>query len=116
MQEFIANAKASGEEITWGTSGAATMRTTIGVFFDSNGIWQQKVPFKGGSKARAALVSQSVDAVFGGVFIQALKRTSALWHLLVQTVTMAPDLPTFVKGSPGVEYAGLMCCLLLRRI
>ncbi|MEM9268613.1 MAG: tripartite tricarboxylate transporter substrate-binding protein, partial [Pseudomonadota bacterium] len=25
MQEFIANAKASGEEITWGTSGAATM-------------------------------------------------------------------------------------------
>ena len=68
MQEFIDNAKASGEEITWGTSGAATMHATIGhIFFDANGIKHKKVPFKGGSKARAALVSQSVDAVFGGV-------------------------------------------------
>jgi len=68
MEEFIANAKASGKEITWGTSGAATMHATIGhIFFDTHGIPHKKVPFKGGSKARAALVSQSVEAVFGGV-------------------------------------------------
>ena len=113
MQEFIDNAKASGEEITWGTSGAATMHATIGhVFFDSNGIKHKKVPFKGGSKARAALVSQSVDAVFGGVNtipgfeadIRALASAGA------QRDPMAPDLPTFAEqGSEGVEFTGLMC-------
>ena len=52
MQEFIDNAKASGQTITWGTSGAATMHATIGhVFFDAYGIPHKKVPFKGGSKA-----------------------------------------------------------------
>ena len=113
MQEFIDNAKASGEEITWGTSGAATMHATIGhVFFDSNGIKHKKVPFKGGSKARAALVSQSVDAVFGGVNtipgfeadIRALASAGAARD------PMAPDLPTFAEqGSEGVEFTGLMC-------
>ena len=113
MQEFIDNAKASGEEITWGTSGAATMHATIGhVFFDANGIKHKKVPFKGGSKARAALVSQSVDAVFGGVNtipgfeadIRALASAGA------ERDPMAPDLPTFSEqGTPGIEFTGLMC-------
>ena len=113
MQEFIDNAKASGEEITWGTSGAATMHATIGhVFFDANGIKHKKVPFKGGSKARAALVSQSVDAVFGGVNtipgfeadIRALASAGA------ERDPMAPDLPTFSEqGTDGIEFTGLMC-------
>lgn len=113
MQEFIDNAKASGEEITWGTSGAATMHATIGhVFFDSAGIKHKKVPFKGGSKARAALVSQSVDAVFGGVNtipgfeddILALASAGA------ERDPMAPDLMTFKEqGMDGIEFTGLMC-------
>lgn len=113
MQEFIDNAKASGKEITWGTSGAATMHATIGhVFFDSQGIKHKKVPFKGGSKARAALVSQSVDAVFGGVNtipgfeadIRALASAGA------DRDPMAPDLATFSEqGVPGIEFTGLMC-------
>ena len=113
MAEFIENAKASGEEITWGTSGAATMHATIGhVFFDANGIKHKKVPFKGGSKARAALVSQSVDAVFGGVNtipgfeadIRALATAGA------ERDPMAPDLPTFAEqGTAGIEFTGLMC-------
>ena len=113
MQEFIDNAKASGEPITWGTSGAATMHATIGhVFFDANGINHKKVPFKGGSKARAALVSQSVDAVFGGVNtipgfeadIRALASAGA------ERDPMAPDLGTFSEqGTPGIEFTGLMC-------
>ena len=113
MQEFIANAKASGDEITWGTSGAATMHATIGhVFFDANGIKHKKVPFKGGSKARAALVSRSVDADFGGVNtipgfeadIRALASAGS------QRDPMAPELPTFAEqGTAGVEFTGLMC-------
>ncbi len=113
MQEFIDNAKASGEEITWGTSGAATMHATIGhVFFDANGIKHKKVPFKGGSKARAALVSKSVQAVFGGVNtipgfeadIRALASAGA------ERDPMAPDLMTFKEqGLDGIEFTGLMC-------
>ena len=113
MQEMIDNAKASGAEITWGTSGAATMHATIGhIFFDSQGIKHKKVPFKGGSKARAALVSQSVDAVFGGVNtipgfeedIRALATAGA------ERDPMAPDLPTFSEGGvSGIEFTGLMC-------
>lgn len=113
LQEFIANAKASGEEITWGTSGAATMHATIGhVFFDSQGIKHKKVPFKGGSKARAALVSQSVDAVLGGVntipgFEADIK---ALASAGAERDPMAPDLPTFKEqGVDGIEFTGLMC-------
>ena len=113
MQEFIDDAKANDKEITWGTSGAATMHATIGhVFFDSNGIRHKKVPFQGGSKARAALVSQSVDAVFGGV------NTIPGFEADIRPLATAgaerdptqPDLPTFAEqGSPGVEFTGLMC-------
>ncbi len=113
MQEFIEDAKANDKEITWGTSGAATMHATIGhIFFDANGIKHKKVPFKGGSKARAALVSQSVDAVFGGVNtipgfeadIRPLATAGA------ERDPMAPDLPTFSEqGTPGIEFTGLMC-------
>lgn len=113
MKEFIDNAKESGDEITWGTSGAATMHATIGhVFFDAHGIKHKKVPFKGGSKARAALVSQSVDAVFGGVNtvpgfeadIRPLASAGA------ERDPMAPDLPTFSEqGTAGIEFTGLMC-------
>ena len=113
MQSFIADAKANDKTITWGTSGAATMHATIGhVFFDANGIKHKKVPFKGGSKARAALVSQSVDAVFGGVNtipgfeadIRALASAGA------ERDPMAPELATFSEqGTDGIEFTGLMC-------
>ncbi len=113
MQEFIDNAKASGEEITWGTSGAATMHATIGhIFFDANGIKHKKVPFKGGSKARAALVSQSVDAVFGGVntVVGFEDDIRALASAGADRDPMAPDLPTFSEqGTGGIEFTGLMC-------
>lgn len=113
MQEFIDNAKASGEEITWGTSGAATMHATIGhIFFDSAGIKHKKVPFKGGSKARAALVSQSVDAVFGGVNTVAGFEDDIrpLASAGAERDPMAADLMTFKEqGMDGIEFTGLMC-------
>lgn len=113
MQEFIDNAKASGEEITWGTSGAATMHATIGhIFFDSHGISHKKVPFRGGSRARAALVSQSVEAVFGGVntVVGFEDDIRALASAGAERDPMAPDLPTFgEQGTSGIDFTGLMC-------
>ena len=113
MQEYIDNAKASGKKVTWGTSGAATMHATIGhIFFDANGIPHKKVPFKGGSKARAALVSQSVDAVFGGVntVVGFESDIKALASAGANRDPMAPDLPTFgEQGLNGIDFTGLMC-------
>ncbi len=113
MEEFIANAKASGKEITWGTSGAATMHATIGhIFFDTHGIPHKKVPFKGGSKARAALVSQSVEAVFGGVntVVGFEADIKALASAGAERDPMAPDLATFgEQGTDGIDFTGLMC-------
>ncbi|OED37527.1 hypothetical protein AB833_23095 [Chromatiales bacterium (ex Bugula neritina AB1)] len=113
MQEFIDNAKESGKEITWGTSGAATMHATIGhIFFDTHGIPHKKVPFKGGSKARAALVSQSVEAVFGGVntVVGFEKDIRALASAGAERDPMAPDLSTFSEqGTDGIDFTGLMC-------
>ena len=113
MQEYIDNAKSSGETITWGTSGAATMHATIGhLFFDSQGIPHKKVPFKGGSKARAALVSQSVGAVFGGVntVVGFEADIRALASAGEERDPMAPDLQTFgEQGVDGIGFTGLMC-------
>ncbi len=113
LQEFTDNAKSSGEEITWGTSGAATMHATIGhIFFDSQGIKHKKVPFKGGSKARAALVSQSVGAVLGGVntVVGFEDDIRALASAGSARDPMAPDLATFgEQGVDGIGFTGLMC-------
>ena len=113
LDEYVANAKASGEEIVWGTSGAATMHATIGhIFFDTHGIPHKKVPFKGGSKARAALVSQSVDAVFGGVntVVGFEDDIRALASAGADRDPMAPDLATFKEqGTAGIDFTGLMC-------
>jgi len=113
LEEYIASVKESGKEVTWGTSGAATMHATIGhIFFDTHGIPHKKVPFKGGSKARAALVSQSVDAVFGGVntVVGFENDIRALASAGAERDPMAPDLPTFSEqGTDGIDFTGLMC-------
>ena len=113
MKEFIDYAKSSGKTITWGTSGAATMHATIGhIFFDSHGIKHKKVPFKGGSKARAALVSKSVEAVFGGVntLVGFEDDIKALASAGSKRDPMAPKLATFSEqGTGGIEFTGLMC-------
>ena len=113
MQEFIDNAKASGQTITWGTSGAATMHAAIGhVFFDAYGIPHKKVPFKGGSKARAALVSQSVDAVLGGVntVVGFEEDIRPLASAGADRDPTAKDLATFgEQGLDGLDFTGLMC-------
>ncbi len=113
MKDFIANAKKSGKTITWGTSGAATMHATIGhIFFDGHGIAHKKVPFKGGSKARAALVSKSVEVVLGGVntLVGFEDDIRALASAGAKRDAMARKLPTFgEQGTSGIEFTGLMC-------
>ena len=72
----------------------------------------KKVPFKGGSKARAALVSQSVESVFGG------NNTIAGFEDTLRPLATAgaerdptmKDLPTFKEqGMDGADFTGLYC-------
>ena len=113
LAEFVAHTKAKGGVHTWGTSGATTMHSGIGhLFFDTYGIPHKKVPFKGGSKARAALVSQSVESVFGG------NNTIAGFEDTLRPLATAgadrdptmKDLPTFKEqGMNGADFTGLYC-------
>jgi tripartite-type tricarboxylate transporter receptor subunit TctC len=113
MKEFVDWAKAENKEITWGTSGATTMHSGIGVtFFEKHGIPHKMVPFKGGAPARAALVSKSVQAVFGG------NNTIAGFEDIMRPLATAgatrdstmKDLPTFSEqGMSGADFTGLFC-------
>jgi len=82
------------------------------LFFDTYGIPHKKVPFKGGSKARAALVSQSVESVFGG------NNTIAGFEDTIRPLATAgadrdptmKDLATFKEqGMNGADFTGLFC-------
>ena len=113
MAEFVAAAKATGKEFTWGTSGATTMHSGIGTtFFETYGIPHKMVPFKGGAPARAALISKSVGAVFGG------NNTIAGFEDQIRPLATAgadrdptmKDLPTFKEqGMNGADFTGLFC-------
>ena len=62
--------KASGKKVRWSTSGASTMHALIGhLFLDTVGLKHQVIPFKGGSKARNALVARKVDIAFNGIHL-----------------------------------------------
>ena len=89
------------------------MHSGIGnFFFDAYDIPHKMVPFKGGSKARAALVSQSVEAVFGGVntVVGFEDDIRPLASAGADRDPTAKELPTFKEqGLNGVEFTGLMC-------
>jgi len=105
--------KESGKEITWGTSGAATLHALVGhLMMDSWGLKNKKIPFKGGSRARAALIAQKTDAMFNGVH-NAVGFENDLRAIGVPLDERDPankHVPTFKElGLPGIDVDGPMC-------
>ena len=112
-KEWVEAAKAEGKTVKWGTSGAATMNALIGhLMLDELGVQHQVVPFKGASKARAALLSGSVDAVFNGVNAAAgfENEIKLLGVPSGERDGSAPDTPTFKElGLMDINITGPMC-------
>ena len=89
------------------------------LFFDTYGIPHKKVPFKGGSKARAAIcVSHQLKSVFGG------NNTIAGFEDTIRPLATAgaerdptmPDLPPFgEQGMEGADFTGLFCLVRAKR-
>lgn len=110
---WVKDVKASGKTVRWSTSGATTMHALIGhLFLDAAGIKNQKVPFKGGSKARGALVAKKVDVAFNGVHLRKGFENDIrpIGVPLEKRDPANMDVPTFGEQDlPGINVAGPMC-------
>jgi tripartite-type tricarboxylate transporter receptor subunit TctC len=111
--EWVKAAKASGKTVRWATSGATTMHASVGhLFLDTLGLKHQVIPFKGGSKARNALVAGKVDIAFLGVHL-VKGFENDIKSLGVPTAKRDPankNVPTFgEQGLPALDVTGPMC-------
>ena len=110
---WVKAAKESGKTVRWSTSGATTMHALIGhLFLDATGVKNQKVPFKGGSKARGALVAQKVDAAFNGVhLVKGFENDiRPIGVPLAKRDPANKNVKTFGEvGMPGIDIGGPMC-------
>ena len=112
MQEYIDQVKASVKQSRGEPLGQQPCTPVSETSFLMHTASHKMVPFKGGSKARAALVSQSVEAVFGGVntVVGFEDDIRPLASAGADRDPTAKELPTFKEqGLDGVEFTGLMC-------
>ena len=111
--DWVKAMKASGKKVRWATPGATSMHALIGhLFLDTVGISHQVIPFKGGSKARGALVAGKVDVAFNGVNNIAgfEKEIRGIGVPLTKRDPAAMDIPTFgEQGLPPINVGGLFC-------
>jgi len=110
---WLKEMKESGKTVTWSTSGAATMHALVGhLVFDTWGLKNKKIPFKGGSRARAALIAQKVDASWNGVHNEKgfENDTRSIGVPLAERDPAAKHVPTFTELKlPGFDVDGPMC-------
>jgi tripartite-type tricarboxylate transporter receptor subunit TctC len=110
---WVKAVKASGKTVRWSTSGAATMHASIGhLFLDTLNIKHQVIPFKGGSKARNALVAGKVDIAFlGAHLVKGFE--NEIMATGVPTNKRDPankNVPTFGEQNlPKLNVTGPMC-------
>lgn len=109
LSEFIALAKASPGQLTYGTPGAGTSMHLTGVMFDLRaGTKLVHVPYRGSATALTDLMGGRLTSMFGDLLvvlpqvkagqIRALAVTSAARNPLL------PDVPTVAEsGIPGFE-------------
>ena len=110
--DLVEAAKKSDKKFRWANSSPGSMHALVGqVFLDSLGIKHQPVPFKGGSKARNALLAKKVDFAFNGIHLAAgFPKIRNLGVPLDERDPANKDVPTFKEqGLPATNIYGPMC-------
>jgi len=113
VDEFVALAKQKPQQLSYGTSGPASIqRIAMELFSRTKGIELLHVPYKGSGETMTALVAGDISATInGGINIFPLKDDGSIKPLAVATVTrsrFAPELPTMQEaGVPGFSSQGL---------
>jgi len=113
--EWVELVKKENKQVVWSAAGSITLHSILGrKFLNDLGIPYKIVPFKGGSPARAAIISKSVDASFNGVhnnigFFTDMKSLGVA-SLQRDTVKSLKKIPTFKEqGLPELGVTGLLC-------
>ncbi|HEY4253176.1 MAG TPA: tripartite tricarboxylate transporter substrate binding protein [Roseomonas sp.] len=109
LQDFIAYARARGEEVTYGTSGqGSTLHIAGEMFRMATGLATSHIPFRGEALALIEVMAGRVQTAFpaaGGAVAQV--RAGTLRGLAVTAparLPILPDVPTMAEaGMPGFE-------------
>lgn len=106
VQEFIAQARASGTSWNFGSTGPASLSHLTGEFFNSAaGTRINHVPYNGGAQMVTAFVGGDLQAAFvTGPDSAAMLQSGRIRYLAVasaQKTDIAPGLPTLSEVLPG---------------
>ncbi|MEQ8710324.1 MAG: tripartite tricarboxylate transporter substrate binding protein [Rhodospirillales bacterium] len=110
--DMVKAAKANPGKLKWAHPGRGSLHMIAGAAFLSvNGIDARDIPFKGGSKARNAVVGEQVDFGFAG--IQTISgfesKVRALGVTMAERDVINKDVPTFAEmGLEGIDISGPM--------
>jgi tripartite-type tricarboxylate transporter receptor subunit TctC len=117
VQELIALAKAKPDQLSFGSSGAATATHLSGELFKvMTGVKMVHVPYPGSPQAVTDLLAGRIQVLFSpsSTVLQHVREGTlvALASTEAKRTAVAPDLPTMVEaGLPGFEsglWFGLM--------
>lgn len=111
--EFAKWAQENNGKLRWSNSGRGSLHTLAGMLFLKRlGVKAQDIPFKGGSKARNALVAKKVDFAFNGIHLTAGFRSQIriLGVTSAQRDKVHPEIPTLGEQNlPELGILGPMC-------
>lgn len=110
LKDFIAEAKARPDEMTYASAGVGSgLHLGAETFCKIAGIRVRHVPYKGSSLATADLLGGRVDMICDSLpAVQALVQDGKLRALAITTTKrskLAPDVPSASDTVPGYEYS-----------
>lgn len=111
LKELIAEAKASGDKMSFGSAGNGTTHHLAGELFNQlTGTKIPHVPYRGAGPAMQDLVAGHIAMMFDGLGTSAAQITEGTIRALAVTaarrVPQFPDLPTTAEaGLPGFEFS-----------
>jgi tripartite-type tricarboxylate transporter receptor subunit TctC len=112
LKEFIANARAKGSDLTFGSSGiGSASHLSAELFRLSTGVQFVHVPYKGQGQVMTDMLGGHIKIAFPSIpaSIQHIKsgKLIALGVTTRQRSSALPDLPTIEEGGvPGYEVSG----------